>query len=124
VRRGEAEYLAARSSDGMPIGKCGIDYVEVPNAGMIHQLAIRDDLRGRGIGTRLIAAAEERIRAHGLSVAVVGVEDDNPRARALYERLGYGGYRTRRASWEAERADGTLYVHETVLTDLRKVLSH
>ncbi|PPF59895.1 N-acetyltransferase [Clavibacter michiganensis] len=44
--------------------------------------------RGRGIGTAIVRAAEERI---ALGRLTVGVGLDNPRARALYERLGYHG---------------------------------
>ncbi|MDA3804201.1 GNAT family N-acetyltransferase [Clavibacter sp. CT19] len=44
--------------------------------------------RGRGVGTAIIRAAEERVAPGRLTV---GVGLDNPRARALYERLGYRG---------------------------------
>ncbi|RIJ50953.1 GNAT family N-acetyltransferase [Clavibacter lycopersici] len=44
--------------------------------------------RGRGIGTAIIRAAEGRV---GSGPLAVGVALDNPRARALYERLGYRG---------------------------------
>jgi len=36
-----------------------------------------------------VLAAEDRIRARGLAHAELGVEVENPRARTLYERLGY-----------------------------------
>jgi len=42
----------------------------------------------------LVAAAEEFARARGHSVLTLGVEDNSPRARAPYERLGYEPYRT------------------------------
>ncbi|GAA3902667.1 GNAT family N-acetyltransferase [Microbacterium invictum] len=45
--------------------------------------------RGLGVGSALIAAAEARVAGGGQ--LAVGVAEDNPRARALYERLGYVG---------------------------------
>ncbi|WP_369245197.1 GNAT family N-acetyltransferase [Streptomyces sp. R41] len=46
-------------------------------------------LRSRGIGSALVRAAEERAIARGIGLMGLGVGDDNPRAAALYARLGY-----------------------------------
>lgn len=70
------------------------------------QLATHPDLQGLGIGSALVGAAERRITARGVNTARVGVEDDNPGARALYERLGYTDSGRRPASWESEGPDG------------------
>ncbi len=122
VPAGDAEYLAVRAPDGTPIATGGIDYAQEPGVGTIWQLATRADVQGLGIGTRLIRAAESRIRARGLARARLSVEPDNPRARALYERLGYIPHGERPASWQAEREDGSLFTYETVLTDMEKSL--
>jgi ribosomal protein S18 acetylase RimI-like enzyme len=42
-----------------------------------------------------------------LSVAQLDVEVDNPRARTLYERLGYREVGRRPASWDVEDPDGS-----------------
>jgi ribosomal protein S18 acetylase RimI-like enzyme len=52
-------------------------------------LRVKPGWRGRGIGTRLIAAAEQVARRAGRSWAELEVEPHNTRARALYEGLGY-----------------------------------
>ncbi|MFD5327284.1 GNAT family N-acetyltransferase [Streptomyces sp. NPDC127092] len=52
-------------------------------------LDVREDLRGQGIGTALIRAAEELARERGGTHLGLGVGHDNPRAAALYARLGY-----------------------------------
>ena len=73
-----------------------------------------------GLGTRLTTEGERRIRQRGLRWAVLGVEDSNPRAKALYERLGYSAWQRQRASWQHEDDHGELQVHETEVTLLRK----
>lgn len=87
------------------------------------QLGVHPALRSCGIGTLLIASAEARITARGLTVAELGVEEGNPRARALYERLGYRAYGREPDSWEAETAEGSVERYETVCTLMRKDLT-
>ena len=57
-----------------------------------------------------------------LSVAQLDVEVDNPRARTLYERLGYREASRRPASWDVEDPDGSISRYETVVATLRKDL--
>lgn len=104
--KNEVDYLAVCTKADLPVAIGGVDYAPVPEAGTIWQLAVDPALQGVGIGTYLIGAAEERIRHRGLATAELAVEVDNPRARALYERLGYSAYGQQTESWQL--ADGTL----------------
>ena len=52
-------------------------------------IAVLDGWRGRGIGTALMAAAEEWARDRGLDVLELDVATPNEGGRRLYERLGY-----------------------------------
>jgi len=122
-RRGEMDYLAACPPSGLPVALAGIDYAENPGAGTICQLAVHGALQSCGIGTLLIRAAEQRILARGLHRAELGVEESNPRARALYDRLGYVAYGRAPESWDEQAADGTIYRYETMCTLMRKELS-
>lgn len=45
--------------------------------------------RGNGVGSALIGAAARRVAARGSAVLAVSVGIDNPRAAALYDRLGH-----------------------------------
>lgn len=45
--------------------------------------------RGRGIGTALLDAVSEQARASGAKTVQLDVIDTNPRARALYEKVGF-----------------------------------
>jgi ribosomal-protein-alanine N-acetyltransferase len=56
--------------------------------GYIQSLGVHPDRRGQGVGTRLIAFAEERIFRQTPNVFIC-VSSFNPRAKVLYERLGY-----------------------------------
>jgi ribosomal protein S18 acetylase RimI-like enzyme len=122
VRSGRVDYLVVRSPSGKPVAKGGVDYVKVAGTGTLWQLATHPRLQGLGLGTLLIAHAEDRIRARGCQWAALGVEDHNPRARALYERLGYRAYGREPASWEQEDELGRLVTYETDVTLLRKRL--
>ena len=122
VTAGEVEYLAVRAPHGAPVAVGGIDYARHQGAGRsgasTHWL-----LRSLGIGTRLIAEAETRITQRGLERAVIGVEDDNTRARALYERLGYRAFGHEQESWEVEDDNGGIRLHVIECTLLDKNLT-
>ena len=122
ARLGEVDYLAVCPPSGLPVAIGGIDYAKTPGAGTLWQLAVHGALQSCGIGTILIQAAEQRIRARGLHRAELGVEECNPRARALYERLGYAAYGREPASWDDQAPDGSIFRYETVCTLMRKEL--
>jgi ribosomal protein S18 acetylase RimI-like enzyme len=57
--------------------------------GYLYALRIKPAYRGRGLGTRMLLAAETEMLRRGMITASIGVEKANLRARALYERRGY-----------------------------------
>ena len=122
TRAGTMDYLVACLPSGASVGKCGIDYETRPGAGTMTQLDVRGELQSCGIGTALIRASEDWIRARGLCTAEIAVEVDNPRAQALYERLGYVAYGSEPASWEQDGPEGSVVRYETVCVQLRRTL--
>jgi ribosomal protein S18 acetylase RimI-like enzyme len=120
--KGEVDYLVLRGAGGLPVAVGSIDYAKQEGAGTIWQLATMPSLRGFGLGSRLIAAAEERIKRRGLHTAMLGVEDTNVRARHLYERLGYRLCGHERQSWEAADDRGRPYTHHAEVDLLKKDL--
>ncbi len=56
--------------------------------GYIQSIAVSPEMRGRGVGTALMGFAEKRIFSESPN-AFIHASSFNPRARALYERLGY-----------------------------------
>lgn len=61
----------------------------------IAELSVSEAMRGRSVGSRLIAAIEDVARRRGHHTAVIGVLVKNTRAHALYDRLGFRDYAVR-----------------------------
>ena len=55
----------------------------------VSDLFVREEARGLGIGTALMAEAERFAREHGLRRLMIGVLSGNARAEQLYTRLGF-----------------------------------
>lgn len=102
--RGERVLLVAWH-EGEPVGRVAVRWAgdqdlarirsrnavaaTAPNYPALLELEVVPELRGRGVGTQLIRRAEELSVAAGHGGLCMTVHRDNPRARALYERLGY-----------------------------------
>lgn len=123
VAAGEVDYLAVCTAADVPVAIGGIDYWVTAGAGTLWQLGVLPALQSCGLGTILIRAAEDRIRSRGLHRAELAVEERNPRARPLYERLGYLAYGRRPDAWDVQAPDGSLRRYETMCTLMRKNLS-
>jgi ribosomal protein S18 acetylase RimI-like enzyme len=117
------DYLAAMLPDGRIVGKIGIRYDEHPGAGNLFQFDVVEDLRGRGIGTALLARAEQLVRDHGCQRITLAVEEDNSDAIRLYRRLGYQEFGVETAEWEQEAPDGTTYIYRCQCLLMQRVLS-
>jgi len=120
VRDRSAEVYVAEL-DGQFVGFVILSLTGVLN-GYIRTIAVEPGLRGRSVGTQIMAFAESRIFQTSPN-AFLCVTSFNHRARALYERLGYeyvgeltdffvNGvsellYRKTRGSWADFRRDTT-----------------
>jgi len=62
-------------------------------------LCVRSSMRGQGIGTGLLQAVFDLARVNGSSLVWLSVVDTNPRARRLYERMGFVPARTWKCPW-------------------------
>lgn len=60
-----------------------------PGTLLMDGIAVAPELRGQGIGTQLLQAVCEHARVGGYRDVRLDVLDNNPRARALYERSGF-----------------------------------
>ena len=61
-----------------------------PDCPDLNDLYVHPTWRGQGIGTQILAACEQIVLARGFARLGLAVNPDhNPRAYALYQRLGY-----------------------------------
>lgn len=86
---GEVDALVAELPTGVLVAHGIVDFTRFGDAGHLQTLAVRDDWQGLGLGTAMVAALEERTVERSLAASTLTVELDNPRAKALYERLGF-----------------------------------
>jgi ribosomal protein S18 acetylase RimI-like enzyme len=107
-----------------PVGQAWIDLMKRRAEGIGYIWAVRvfPFLRGLGIGTELMYAAEQVVRENRLSVAEVGVEKDNIDARRLYERLGYRQCGEIRENYGYTTPDGVRGSHSLDQWIMRKPL--
>jgi ribosomal protein S18 acetylase RimI-like enzyme len=89
-QRGEAVMLVAEAG-GFPLGQVWINLAlkGAEGTGALWAVRVLPGLRNLGIGSRLVAAAEDLLREWGYARVELGVERDNPGARRFYERHGY-----------------------------------
>ena len=71
-----------------PVGCSGVTFV-VGDFAEIKRMWVSDDVRGQGIGRRILTALEDRAREAGHSVVRLDSNGALPDAHALYRRNGY-----------------------------------
>ncbi len=83
-----AELSAVAEREGEPIGFLLARLWREQGAGHVEVLAVSPRHQRQGIGTALLLRAFQRFAHAGLDEVQLGVASSNPRALALYERLG------------------------------------
>jgi ribosomal protein S18 acetylase RimI-like enzyme len=101
--RGTRLMLVA-DCNGFPVGQIFLhpkngDGRHKGRRGYLYSLRVMEMFRGLGIGTTLIIAAERYAAETGCGWCTIAVAKDNPRARGLYERLGYQIYGDESGNW-------------------------
>ena len=55
----------------------------------LYAFRVRPEHQGQGVGKHLLSSVIATLSERGCTEMTVGVEDDNPRARHIYESLGF-----------------------------------
>lgn len=69
------------------------EYAQDVRRGVVRNIYVEPEARNRGIGSRLLAAAESELAAADAEAISLEVMADNGGARAFYERHGYAPHR-------------------------------
>lgn len=112
---GDSSYLIPWL-DGRPVGHAEVRWTgcKAPEVRAAHATCPEinglfvwpESLRSQGIGTALVRAAERMAHERGIGAMGLGVGEDNPRAAALYARLGYRPTVAYVDRWAYPDADG------------------
>ena len=91
----EEEAMLIAELDGKPAG-CAylvtlVDYFNERSHAHLSVLAVEKWAEGKGVGSALLDACEQWARSRGSDRLTLSALVTNARARALYERKGFGG---------------------------------
>ncbi len=128
MQRGERILLVA-VADAAMVGQVFVQlrgqdshYADGQRRAYLYALRVRPAWQGQGAGTRLIAAAEEALRARGFDTAVIAAGKENPGALRLYQRLGYRIFAEDPGVWRFTDEEGQEQVMEEACWVLEKKL--
>ncbi len=65
------------------------DFAEKEKRAYLFALRVHKDYQGKGLGSYLLETVIDELNANGYHEFTVGVEDDNLRARYMYEKYGF-----------------------------------
>jgi ribosomal protein S18 acetylase RimI-like enzyme len=95
ARHGRGFGVVAEIGRGMNRQLIGYAQLTVwPRVGEISDLIVTPAFRDQGVGTALIHYLIEKARIWPMSYVEIGVARSNPRAYALYRRIGFNDNRT------------------------------
>ena len=75
---------------GLAIAFTGFSTFQARKLLNVHDLAVHEKARGRGVGKALLAAIESEAKRIGCSKVTLEVRSDNEVAMGLYRKLGFG----------------------------------
>ena len=86
--RGRARTLVAEE-DGALLGYVLVLFSQATSVARIYSIAVAAQARGRGVGQRLVAAAEDAAWGQDRAYLRLEIRRDNPASQALFEGAGY-----------------------------------
>lgn len=131
--RGEITYLLAWDDD-KPAGHIKIHWkgsvhanvrAQFPSVPEFRRLRVEPSMQGKGMGSKLLAAAEQYVAMQGFYFAGLCVAESNVGAIRLYERHGYvdWGQGLFESTWEQRNDDGSVEERSHTVTYMTKALN-
>lgn len=87
ARRGEHSTVLVAEAEGRVVASAMAG--EDGHRGWVYYVAVDPELQGRGLGRRIMAAAEDWLRGRGVWKIQLLVRRDNLSVQAFYRELGY-----------------------------------
>lgn len=81
--------LFVRSPDGRGASACTIWFDGVNGVGLFEPVGTHPDFQGKGLGKAVMAEGLQRMKAAGMTRAIVGFDPNNVAALALYTSMGF-----------------------------------
>jgi ribosomal protein S18 acetylase RimI-like enzyme len=82
---------------------------QLPNAGYIHLLAIKNDLHGQGLGQQMIDWAATQVASHNRQFLRLNCSPDNLQLCNYYEQQGFAQIRLKKVPTKQNRYITALY---------------
>lgn len=100
---------------GYPVGQVflqfssgDLSFADGRDRAYLYSLRVMEPFQRRGLGTRLIGAAEELLRERGFHWTTIAAARDNAAAQRLYQRLGYRIFTEDPGRWDYVDHEGKL----------------
>ena len=81
--------LGIATSDGLLLGRIAFTEAPATASAYVLDFGIFPEWQGKGYGSAAMTAIEAYFRARGITQLRLRVAANNPRARALYDRIGF-----------------------------------
>lgn len=81
--------LFVRSPDGRGASACTIWFDPMNGVGLFEPVGTHPDFQGKGLGKAVMAEGLQRMKAAGMTRAIVGFDPNNAAALALYTAMGF-----------------------------------
>ena len=89
LSKSRSACMLVASRGARPVGYAALLTRQGGHSARLYSIAVARDEAGRGVGSRLLAAAEEAAIERGVRRLHLEVRADNSTAVSFYERLGY-----------------------------------
>ncbi len=117
LTRDDTIYLVAEKA-GRIVGLCGVQ--NISGEGEVTNVSVARDVRGEGIGYKMVKQLLERGRGLGIKDYTLEVRAGNENAIRLYERLGFVCEGKRPGFYDEPKEDAAIYWKRTEVSEENK----
>jgi GNAT superfamily N-acetyltransferase len=93
LQRGDRARVFVAEAAGKVVGMCSVQIMistaEGGEVGMVEDVVVTPDLRGQGVGRRMLGYLEQWSRQRGLTRLQLLIDIDNSPAHGFYRRVGW-----------------------------------